>query len=370
MALELKKFLVQGLTTFNQLKHVHCRLLRLSLDQDNYLINIILRYSFHFGNTHYTNLIFNHTHHPNIYLYNTMIRGMVSNHSFHHAIQLYTSMRKDGFTPDDFTFPFVLKACARLDHFELGLNLHCLVVKTGFDCDVFAKTSLVCLYSKCGYLRDARKVFDDIPEKNVVSWTAIICGKLGDLKNGEWLDRYISESGLHRNVFLATSLVDMYAKCGSMEDARRVFDVMPEKDIVCWSAMIQGYASNGLPKEALDLFFEMQKENVRPDCYAIVGVLSACARLGALDLGNWAQGLMDTNEFLYNPVMGTALIDLYAKCGSMGQAFEIFKMMKGKDRVVFNAVISGLAMNGHVRATFGVFGQMGKYVMAVDILIA
>ncbi|KAE9617301.1 putative tetratricopeptide-like helical domain, DYW domain-containing protein [Lupinus albus] len=403
MALELKKFLLEGLTTFNHLKHGHCRLLRLRLDQDNYLINIILRYSFHFGNTHYTNLIFNHTQHPNIYLYNTMIRGMVSNHSFHDAIQLYASMRKDGFTPDDFTFPFVLKACARLDHFKLGLNLHCLVVKTGFDCDVFAKTSLVCLYSKCGYLRDARKVFDDIPEKNVVSWTAIICGyiesggykeavdlfrgllemglrpdnftlvrvlyactKLGDLKNGEWLDRYISESGFHRNMFLATSLVDMYAKCGSMEDARRVFDAMPDKDIVCWSAMIQGYASNGLPKEALDLFFEMQKENLRPDCYAMVGVLSACARLGALDLGNWAKGLMDTNEFLSNPVMGTALIDLYAKCGSMGQAMEIFKMMKGKDRVVFNAVISGLAMNGHVRAAFGVFGQMGKYGIHPD----
>ncbi|XLT29709.1 hypothetical protein HN873_061001 [Arachis hypogaea] len=94
----------------------------------------------------------------------------------------------------------------------------------------------------------------------------------------------------------------MYAKYGSMEKALQVFDRMVERDIVCWSAMIQGYASNGLPKEALDLFFEMQMENLRPDCYAMVGVLSACARLGALELGNWAKGLMDIDEFLLNHV--------------------------------------------------------------------
>lgn len=246
-------------------------------------------------------------------------------------------------------------------------------------------------------------MFDEIPEKNVVSWTAIICGyiesgcfgeavglfrgllemglrpdsftlvrvlyacsRVGDLDSGRWIDRYMKESGLVRNVFVATSLVDMYAKCGSMVEARRVFDEMVEKDVVCWSAVIQGYAANGLPKEALDAFFEMRRENLRPDCYAMVGVLSACARLGALELGNWARGLMDDDEFLSNPVLGTALIDLYAKCGSVAQAMEVFKGMRRKDCVVFNAVISGLAMCGHVGAAFGVFGQMGKVGMQPD----
>ncbi|XP_027338755.1 putative pentatricopeptide repeat-containing protein At3g08820 [Abrus precatorius] len=403
MALELKKWLVEGLKSFEQVKHVHCRLYRMGLHQDNYFINIILRFSLHYRKLQYATVVFNQTNHPNIFLWNTMIRGMVSNDSFHHAVSLYASMREAGFVPDNFTFPFVLKACARLSHFHVGLKLHSLVIRTGFDCDVFVKTGLVCLYSKCGYLKDARKVFDDIPKKNVVSWTAIICGyiesgyceeavglfrgllevglrpdsfmlvrvlyacaRLGDLVSGRWIDGFMSENGLHKNVFVATSLVDMYTKCGSMEEARRVFDGMVEKDVVCWSAMIQGYASNGLPKEALDLFFEMWKENLRPDCYAIVGVLSACARLGALDLGNWARGLMDADEFLSNPVLGTALIDLYSKCGSVAQALEVFRMMKRKDRVVFNAVISGLAMYGHVGAAFGVFGQMEKLGMQPD----
>ncbi|KAF7845253.1 putative pentatricopeptide repeat-containing protein [Senna tora] len=397
MAWELKRRLSQCFNSLKHLKHVHARILRLRLNQDNYLLNMILRSSLDFGNIQYTKLVFQQVHQPNIYLWNTVIRGMVSNECFFDAIELYGSMRKAGIIPDNFTFPFVLKACARLSDFHLGVKLHSLVVKTGLDYDVFVKTSLVCLYAKCGYLPDARKVFDDIPEKNVVSWTAIICGyigsghfeeainlfrrllemglrpdsftlvrvlsactQLGDLNSGEWIDRYITENGMQRNVFVATSLVDMYTKCGSMEKARSVFDGIHEKDIVCWSAMIQGYALNGLPKEALDMFFQMQSENLKPDCYAMVGVLSACARLGALDFGNWAKGLLDANEFLSNPVLGTALIDMYAKCGSLLQAWEIFKTMKGKDHVVYNAVISGLAMNGHVKAAFCVFGEMEK----------
>lgn len=306
-------------------------------------------------------------------------------------------MRSEGFLPNSFTFPFVLKACARLLDVQLGVKIHTLVVKSGFDYDVYVKTSLLCLYASCGYLGHAHKVFDDIPEKNVVSWTAIIsgyigvgqyreaidmfgvlvemglrpdsftivrvlfaCTQLGDLRSGEWIDDYMTEIGMVRNVFVATSLVDMYAKCGNIEKARCVFDGISEKDIVTWSTMIQTYALNGFPKEALDLFFQMQRENLKPDCYAMVGVLSACARLGALDIGDWASGLMDGSEFLSNPVLGTALIDMYAKCGSMAQAWEVFRGMKEKDRVVWNAIISGLAMNGHVKSAFGLFGQIEK----------
>ncbi|GAV80842.1 LOW QUALITY PROTEIN: PPR domain-containing protein/PPR_2 domain-containing protein/PPR_3 domain-containing protein/DYW_deaminase domain-containing protein, partial [Cephalotus follicularis] len=293
---------------------------------------MMLKHGLHLGITNYSYLVFNQTKEPNIFLWNTMIRGFVSNDCFHEAIDFYGSMRGRGFSPTNFTFPFVLKACARISDLHLGIRMHSLIVKAGFDCDVFVMTSLLCLYAKCGYLNYACKVFDGIPDKNVVSWTAII----------------------------TTSLLDLYAKCGNMEKARCVFDRMNEKDIISWSTMIQGYASNGLPKEALDLFFKMLNENLRPDCYAMVGFLLACARLGALELGDWASRLMHRNEFLLNPVLGTALIDMYAKCGSSAQAWNVFKGMKVKDRVVWNAAISGLAMNGHVKTVFGLFGQIEK----------
>ncbi|RHN75944.1 putative pentatricopeptide [Medicago truncatula] len=224
-----------------------------------------------------------------------MIHGMVSKDRFNDAVHLYASMHKAAIVPDSFTFSFVLKACARLNLFHLGMMMHSLVFKTGFDCDVFVKTNVVCFYSKCGFLKDAWKMFDDMVVKNIVSWTGMICGciefgkfreavylfrgllesglrpdgfvivrvlracaRLGDLDSGRWIDRCLRDCGLSRNVFVATSLVDMYTKCGSMEEARF------------------GYASNGLPREAIELFFEMRKVNVRPDCYAMMGALSSC----------------------------------------------------------------------------------------------
>ncbi|MBA0813641.1 hypothetical protein Gohar_027472 [Gossypium harknessii] len=395
--IEIKKCILEGFTSIKHLKHVHAALFRFGLHQDSYLLNLVLKASFNFDQTNYTRFIFHQAQDPNVFLWNTMIQGLVSTDCFLDATKFYASMRTQGFWPNNFTFPFVLKACSRLLDFPLGIRIHALVIKLGFDRDVFIKTSLLYLYSKCGYLDYARKVFDDIHDKNVISWTAMIsgyidveryreavdlfrklidkglrpdsfsvvrvlsaCAHLGDLNSGEWIDRCITQFGLSRNVFVATALVDMYAKCGNMEKARYAFDGVPVKDIVTWSTMIQGYASNGLPKEALDLFFQMQKEKLAPDRYSMVGVLSACARLGALELGDWASKLMDIEEFLSNPVLGTALIDMYAKCGSMTQAWEIFKRMKEKDVVVWNAAISGFAMNGHVKPAFGLFGQMEK----------
>lgn len=332
-----------------------------------------------------------------------MIRGLVSKDCFDQAVEFFHSMREQGFLPNNFTFPFLLKACTRLLDLELGTKLHTLVVKGGFDYDVFVKTGLVCFYAKCGGLQDAEKVFDDIPEKNVVSWTAIItgyiefgrfreaidmfwtslgtglrpdsftlvrvlsaCSQSGDLSAGESIHRYWAESGMGRNVFVSTSLVDMYAKLGSMERARAVFDEMHEKDIVSWSSMIQGYAANGLPREALELFYGMQGESLKPDCYAMVGVLSACARLGALEVGEWASSLMDMNDILSNPVLGTALIDMYAKCGKVISAWDVFLRMKRKDLVVWNAMISGLSMGGHVRSAFSCFGLLEKNGLRPD----
>lgn len=383
--IELKTALFNGFQSFNQLKHIHARLIRAGFDQNNYLLNLLLKFTLNnFNNPNYAKLVFNQAQEPNIFLYNTMIRGLVSNNCFHQSIEFFHGMRNEGFLPNNFTFPFLLKSCTRLSDFELGVKAHGLVVKGGFDYDVFVKTGLVCFYARCGFLDDAHQMFDDIPEKNVVSWTAIItgyidfgkfkeaidlfrrslemglspdsftlvrvlsaCSRVGDVSAGEWIHGYAVEMGIGRNVFVNTGLVDMYAKCGEMAKAREVFDEMVEKDVVSWSAMIQGYAVNGLPKEALEVFYTMQRENVRPDCYSMVGVLSACSRLGALEVGEWASKLMDMNEFLSNAVLGTALIDMYAKCGRMVSAWEIFKqMLVKKDRVIWNAVLSGLAMHG------------------------
>ncbi|KAM0061324.1 putative tetratricopeptide-like helical domain superfamily, DYW domain-containing protein [Helianthus debilis subsp. tardiflorus] len=395
---EIKTRLLQDFTSIKHLKHIHARLLRSNLLHDCYLCNILLRSSFNFNkNTHYSQLLFSHIQQPNEYVWNTLIRGLVSHDHFYQSINRFHSMRQLGFLPNHFTFPFVLKACTRVLDLRLGVELHTIMVKVGYDWDVFVKTGLVCLYAKCGRLDDACKVFDEMPEKNAASWTAVIsgyiesdrftealdvfrkllemnlrpdsftlvrilsaCSRLGDLRTAEWVDSCVTGLGMGKNIFVGTAFVDTYAKCGSMTKALATFDQMREKDAVTWGAMIQGYVSNGEPKEALDMFYRMKNDNIKPDCYTIVGVLSACSSLGALELGEWARTLVDKNEFLYNPIVGTSLIDMYAKCGKMGSAWRVFKEMKEKDLIVWNAVITGLGMTGQTKVLFGLLGQLEK----------
>ena len=192
------------------------------------------------------------------------------------------------------------------------------------------------------------------------------CARVTDLVTGEAVWRLAEQEGIAGSVFVATAALDLYVKCGEMEKAREVFDRMQDKDVVAWSAMVGGYASNGLPREALELFFAMQAEGMRPDCYTVVGALSACTRLGALDLGRRAVGMLRWDEFLDNPVLGTALIDMYAKCGSTAEAWMVFQQMTKRDIIVWNAMILGLGMTGHEKIAFALVGQMEKSGMALN----
>uniref|UniRef100_A0A7N0TP41 DYW domain-containing protein n=1 Tax=Kalanchoe fedtschenkoi TaxID=63787 RepID=A0A7N0TP41_KALFE len=384
--------------SFNSFKHVHAHLLCSGLHHDSYCLNMLLKLCFDSRDLDYARLLFHHIERPTIFLWNTMIQGLVANDCCSEGIQMYHWMRREScFLPNNFTFPFVLKACARVSDCHLGLSLHNLLVKVGFDSDVFVGTSLVCLYAKLGHLNYARQVFDDIPEKNVISWTALVRGyadagrfreavdtfkrmlsvglkpdsymlvlilsaytQLGGSSSMEWIHKYVVDVGMHRNVFVATCLLDMYVKYGDMEKARSIFDSMPEKDIVSWNTMIQGYASNGLPDQVLNIFSRMRDANLKLNCYSLVGVLSACASLGALEFGEWASSFIDRNEFLSNRILGTALIDMYAKCGSMPSAMTVFNGMKDRDIIFWNSILNGLAMNGYDQATFAVFGQFEK----------
>ncbi|KAF0905404.1 hypothetical protein E2562_004381 [Oryza meyeriana var. granulata] len=289
------------------------------------------------------------------------------------------------------------------DPLRAGEQLHARSLKLPSHTNPHVLTSLLNLYAKCGLLHHAQMVFDEMPHPNTVSWTALItaymdagalkeafhvariafaiglrpdsftavrvltaCARVADFATGETVWRAAEQEGIAQSVFVATAAVDLYVKCGEMAKAREVFDKMQEKDAVAWGAMVVGYASNGHPREALDLFLAMQTEGVRPDCYAVAGALSACTRLGALDLGWRAIRMVDWNEFLDNPVLGTALIDMYAKCGSTAEAWVVFQQMRKKDIIVWNAMILGLGMTGHEKIAFALVGQMEKSGMKLN----
>lgn len=327
--------------------------------------------------------------------YNIMIRGFTLKQSPHNALIVFEKMLENSVQPDEFTFPSVLKACSRLRALKEGKQIHAQVVKFGFGSKGFVENSLIHMYGNCGEIGVARLVFDEMPEKGLYSWNSMIsgytksgyweevvhlfhsmlemkvgfnevtlvsvltaCGRLGDLEMGEWIHEYIEANGLKGNSTLVTSLVDMYAKCGCVDTARRLFDHMSQRDVVAWSAMISGYSQANQCKEALSLFHEMQKANVEPNEVTMVSVLSSCAVLGALETGKWVHFYIRKKRLKLTVTLGTSLMSFYAKCGSIDSSIEVFEKMPLKNVLSWTVLIQGLANNGQGRRALEFFNLM------------
>jgi pentatricopeptide repeat protein len=311
------------------------------------------------------------------------------------AMQLFQQMQQEGMSPDTFTFVQVINACAGLGALENGRLVHDQLIQSGCESNIFLGNSLVDMYAKCGSIEDAWRVFNKMPSRDVVTWTAMIlghvkcrqgqkalelfqqmqqegvqpntvtfvgvinaCASVVALEEGRCVNQQIVKCGWESDVFVGSSLVDMYVKCGSMEDAWRVFNKMPSRNVVTWTAMISGHVNCGQGQKALELFRQMQQEGVRPDSVTFVGVLNACASVVALEEGKCVHQQIvecgwDSDVFVAN-----SLIDMYAKCGSMEDAWSVFNKMPSRDVVTWTTILGGCAMHGHGKEALKHFEQM------------
>ncbi|CAM6048440.1 unnamed protein product [Sphagnum compactum] len=319
------------------------------------------------------------------------------------ALELFQQMQQEGVEPNSVTFVGVLNACASVAALEEGRHVHKQIIQSGFESDVFVCSGLVDMYAKCGSMEDAWTLFSKMPSHDVVSWTAMIfghvkcgqgqkalelfrqmqeegvkpnpvtfvavlnaCASVLALEEGRHAHEQIVQSGCESDVFVHSSLVDMYAKCGSMEDAWKVFTKMPSPDAVSWNAIIFAHVKCGQGQKALDLFMQMHHEGVEPNSLTFVGVLNACASLFALEEGRCIHKQIIECSCETNVFVGNSLIDMYAKCGSMREAWRVFDMMPLRDVVSWNALLSGYAMHGHGKEALGHFEQMCEAGVEID----
>jgi pentatricopeptide repeat protein len=311
------------------------------------------------------------------------------------TMELFQQMQEEGMSPNRFTFVPVLKACTSLRAIEKGRRAHEQIIQLGCASDVFVGSSLVDMYAKCGSIEDARRVFDSMPSHDLVSWNAIIVGhvKCGQgqmalelfqrmqqegvqpdamtfvgvlnacasafaLQEGRRTHEQILQRGFESDVFVGSSLVDMYAKCGSMENATRVFSKMPSRNVVSWNVMISGLVKCGQGHKALELFQQMHQEGVEPSSVTFVGVLNACASVMALEEGRHVHQQIVKSGCESNIFVGSSLVDMYAKCGSMEEACKVFNKMPLRNVVSWNAILGGFAMHGHGKEALEHFKQM------------
>ncbi|KAI3768756.1 hypothetical protein L2E82_19587 [Cichorium intybus] len=270
----------------------------------------------------YSYRLFTSMHEPNDYAFNVMIRGLATTwQKFDLTLELYYKMKSLGIKPNNFTYPFFFIACTNLLALEHGRLGHCMALKSGLMVDCHVRHSLITMYSMCSALSCARQVFDEIHERDLVSWNSMIsgyskmgfpkdaldlfekmkgegfepnemtlvsvlgaCGDLGNLSLGRLIEDYVVDNKMKVNSFIGSSLISMYTKCGDLESARRIFNKMTNKDLVTWNSMITGFAQSGLSHEAISTFNTMKNEGVNANNITLSGVLPACASLGALDI--------------------------------------------------------------------------------------
>ncbi|KAL8234932.1 hypothetical protein R6Q59_021032 [Mikania micrantha] len=322
---------------------------------------------------------------------NTMMRAHLGVHQYDQCGDLYKDFKRNlRFKPDSYTFLTLAKLCASsLDGWG-SQQVHDHVVKEGFEHDLYVSTSLVDMYAKLGMMDCAQKLFDEMPERSQVSWTALVCGyaKCGEMDNASMffdqmpkkdtaafnamIDAYVKVGDMNRanslfnempekNVVSWTSMVDGYCTHGNIFMARTLFDSMPHKNLISWNAMIKGYYQNKQPNNALKLFQELQLEaSLEPDNVTIVSVLPAIADLGALDLGNWVHEFIIRKKMNTATNVCTALVDMYAKCGEFTQARRVFDSIPIKETATWNALIHGLAVNGYGNEAINVFLDMNR----------
>ncbi|GMY25991.1 pentatricopeptide repeat-containing protein At2g02980, chloroplastic [Fagus crenata] len=286
-------------TSLRELKQIQAFTIKTHLQNDITVLTKLI--SFCTLNPNATSM--DHAHHlfdqipqPDIVVFNSMARGYARSDSPLRAIVLFSDILCSGLIPDDYTFPSLLKACASSKASQEGKQLHCLAIKLG----------------------------------------------------------------LNHNIYVCPTLINMYTEFNDVNAARRVFDKIVEPCVVCYNAIITGYARSSRPNEALSLFRELQASNLKPTDVTLLSVLSSCALLGALDLGRWIHEYVKKHGFDKYVKVNTALIDMYAKCGSLDDAVSVFENMSVRDTQAWSAMIMAYATHGNGSKALSLFEEMKR----------
>ncbi|CAA7057947.1 unnamed protein product [Microthlaspi erraticum] len=376
------------------------------------------------GNMGYACKLFVKIPEPDVVMWNNMIKGWSRADCDREGVGLYLNMLKEGVIPDSHTFPFLLNGLNRDGALGYGKKLHCHVEKFGLGCNLYVQNALVQMYSLCGLMDMARGVFDRRCREDVFSWNLMIsgynrmkkyeesvklfaemerkfvfptsvtlllvlsaCSKVRDKDLCRRVHVYVKEPSLKlenalvnayaacgemdvavrifrsmktRDVISWTSIVKGFVEIGNLELARTYFDEMPVRDRISWTIMIDGYLRADCFNESLELFREMQNAGMVPDEFTMVSVLTACAHLGALEIGEWVKTYIDKNKnkIKNDVVVGNALIDMYFKCGCAEKAEKVFHGMCQRDKFTWTSMVVGLANNGQGQEAVKVFFQM------------
>lgn len=366
-------------------KEIQGFVLKNGLDSDVFVRNALIQMYSQCGSMVLARLVFDQMFDRDAVSWSTMIRCYVRNRILEEAFELINDMNFERVRPNGMALLSMVNLYADIGDAKMGESMHSYVLRHSNDekLGVPITTALIDMYAKIGNLAYARRLFDGLAQKTIVTWTVMIsgyircnkleegvrlfnqmreesvfpneisvlsliieCGFVGVLELGKCLHSFILRNGFVISLSLATALVDMYGKCGDLRSARAIFDIRDEKDVMFWSAMISAYAQANCTSKACDLFVQMREKGLKPNEVTMVSLFSLCADVGALDLGKWIHSYLNQQQIGIDVILKTALINMYAKCGDIDTARKLFVEATDRDICMWNAMMSGFALHG------------------------
>ncbi|XP_010937577.2 pentatricopeptide repeat-containing protein At1g11290, chloroplastic [Elaeis guineensis] len=339
----------------------------------------------------------------NVVTWNALIHGHSQSEIPILAIRAFVQMVSQGIFPSPSTVSSVLVACSRSGVLGYGMMLHCVGFKHGFCSNVVVGTALVDMYSKCCDMGVARRVFDEMDERNVITWTSLVTGyvlqrrpydamllvremrHLGvrlnkvtynsllssfsrpeDLVHGKQVHCLVLREGLEADPYIAVTLVTMYSKCGSLEDFVKAYPTVSRQDQISCNSIIAAFSHLGDGKEAIEKFLKMRRECIDTDFFTFASVLRAIGMLSALEEGKQIHTLVWKTGHASNVCVQNGLVSMYAKCGAISDSKKVFSSMAEPDLVSWNSLIAGCAQHGYGRKAVELFEQMRQIGVRQD----
>ncbi|XP_042494062.1 pentatricopeptide repeat-containing protein At2g44880-like [Macadamia integrifolia] len=414
--------LLQNCKSIRELKQTHVVIFIHGLQESNFILPKLISLSSSFGFVEYATKIFESSNFPNVFVFNTMIECFIVRTRRNDALRTYNRMKAASIAPNNFSFTILLKSCKSSKDLEDGTELHTEIVKSGYGSNVFVQNTLLDFYTKSstnldlayrvfeelperdvvtwnsmigaylthGDTESAIKLFDSMPHRNIVSWNSIISGlsKVGDMESAQlifermpiknevsWnaiITGYVRQGDLktaqsifdemsEKTVVSWTAMISGYAKARDLTSANNLFNLMPIRSVISWNAMIAGYIDNDLFDQALSVFHNMLiNGKCVPNETTLISILSACSHLGAHEQGKWIDSYVKKNKFDLSIPLGNALIDMFAKCGDVENAEAVFQRIPKKCVITWTSMVSGLAINGRCREALALFNTMHR----------
>lgn len=375
-------------------KYVHAHMANSDFVPSTFVLNALLNMYMKCGSLMDARQVFDRMQERDMFTWTMMLTGYAKLGHPEEAYKIYEQMHEERVPVDRITFTTILSVCATLRSLEKGRRVHQDMIRAGIRPDIILGNTLIDMYAKCGNVKQGYKVFKEMSDRDVVTWNIMISGAAqngyfddafeffeamrdegrkpdkvtfvcilnacSSLEQGRALHSDIVKAGLELEVRVGSALVNMFAKCGSVEDALQVFEKLPWRNVVSWTSVIAAYAQIGRPEKALEYYERMLKEGILPDKHAYTTVLNVCATLGDLERGQQVRDHMIESGVSLDLFVENTLINMYCKCGEMEDAHQLLQSMKGRDVVSYTALIGGYVQHGQFQEALSVFDDMQR----------